>query len=396
MTTVLVFIILLGILVFVHELGHFLAARKSGMAVHEFAIGFPPFLIGFYIDPKTKKRVWVTRNKAKQDIISTGAGISESKQFHYPNTLYALNLLPLGGYVKIKGENGEMDNEKDSFGAQKAWKRIVVLVAGVTMNFLFAAFLLAIGFMTGLPTDVSDGVPPGAEVITEPVVSIQQVMGNSAAEDAGLKLGDKIITLDNESVKETTDVINYVKENGTKEMALQIERKTKEGETIIENISVTPRGEEGETPKMGIMLVKEAQIKYPWYKAIWMGLRQAVITIGFMFMSFFLLFKSLIFGGGVSAEVAGPVGIATIVGDSYRLGMAYLINVATMISLSLAVINILPIPALDGGRVVFVLLEKIMGKKVPIKYEQIAHMIGFSLLMLLILIVTVRDVMKLF
>ncbi|EKE07086.1 MAG: membrane-associated zinc metalloprotease [uncultured bacterium] len=151
-----------------------------------------------------------------------------------------------------------------------------------------------------------------------------------------------------------------------------------------------------ETPKLGIALADAGVIRYPWYIAIYKGFVATFIGLINIFVGFYYLLKGLILGQGLVFDVAGPVGIANIVGQSAKLGFNYLLNITAMLSLSLAAINILPIPALDGGRIVFVVLEKILKKPVPMKYEQIAHTIGFVLLMTLIVVVTWRDVAKLF
>ncbi|MFH0857338.1 MAG: RIP metalloprotease RseP [Candidatus Magasanikbacteria bacterium] len=390
MTTLIVFILVLGLLVFVHEFGHFIAARKTGMKVHEFALGFPPYIIGFYKDPKTKKIVWVPRDKAKRDLLSAGGG--KENVLEYPATLYALNLLPLGGYVKIKGENGEDENEPDSFGYQKTWKKIIALVAGVSMNFLLAGVLLGIGFCIGLPMDVSQGLEKNAILVSEPSVSVQQVQADSSADKAGLKMADNLLQIDTVQLENTQMLVDYVAQNPTKEMHLVYQR----GEQMLET-NITPTLlENEETPRLGVMLAEAAIVRYPWYISIYKGFVAAGIMTLQIFVGFYDLLKNIIIGQGLVYDVSGPVGIATLVGDSYRLGISYLINVTAMISLSLAVINILPIPALDGGRVVFVIIEKFTKKKLPLKYEQIAHTIGFVALMLLIVVVTVKDVLKLF
>jgi len=390
MTTLIVFILVLGLLVFVHEFGHFIAARKTGMKVHEFALGFPPYIIGFYKDPKTKKIVWVSRDKAKRDLLSAGGG--KENTLEYPATLYALNILPLGGYVKIKGENGEDENEPDSFGYQKTWKKIVALIAGVSMNFLLACVLLGIGFCIGLPMDVSQGLEENAILVTEPSVSVQQVQADSSADKAGLKMADKLLQIDDIKLTNAQMLVDYVAENGEKEMHLIYQRGEQELET---NITPTLLENE-ETPRLGVMLAEAAIVRYPWYISIYKGFVAGGIMTVQILVGFYDLLKNLILGQGLVYDVSGPVGIATLVGDSYKLGISYLINVTAMISLSLAVINILPIPALDGGRAVFVIIEKFTKKKLPLKYEQTAHTVGFILLMLLIVVVTVKDVLKLF
>lgn len=386
MMTTILFVLILSVLVLVHEWGHFYAARKSGMKVYEFGVGFPPRACGIYKDPKTKKWKFVS-GKGESSLKETVGG--EKREEEYPSTLYSINWLPLGGFVKIKGENGEDGKDPDSFGYHKTWKKAVVLVAGVTMNFVLAAALLGIGFFIGLPTDVSQGAPEGAILVDAPAVLIQSVVDDSPADVAGLTLGDKIVAIDGIPINSSAQMIESVR-SSSGSIELSIERT---GEAML--INLTPVETQAGVKQVGALLAEAAVIKYPWYLSLWKGVEGAWFGLINVFVGFFLLIKGLILGQGLAFEVAGPVGIANIIGQSAKLGVHYLINVTAMISLSLAAINILPIPALDGGRLLFVLIERFTGKPVPMKYEQAAHTIGFLALMALIVVVTYRDVLSL-
>lgn len=388
MVTVLVFLIVLSVLVLVHEWGHFIVAKKSGMKVYEFGWGFPPRAFGAYKDPKTGKWVFVW-GKGKSGLSDTVGG--ESREEEYPATLYSVNWLPLGGFVKIKGENGESATAPDSFATQKIWKRALVLVAGVTMNVVLAAVLLGIGFMMGLPADMSMGTDKHAIVVKEPQVMIQQVEKDSPAEKAGLTFGDTLLSLNGTPLVSSEQLRTLIKESGTKTISLEVARAQEK-----KTLSITPEllGSE-EVPRLGVVLADAGIIRYPWYIALYKGVIAAGIGLVNIFIAFFILIKNLVIGKGLAFDVSGPVGIASVVGQSAKLGLNYLINVSAMISLSLAAINILPIPALDGGRLVFVLLEKVLKKPVPQKYEQLAHTFGFMLLMALIVVVTYRDIARL-
>lgn len=410
MLTILLFILILGILVVAHEFGHFITARKSGMKVFEFGFGFPPRVGGFYRDPETKKFVWIWGNGNKKEqteeqksTLANTVGGGERVE-EYPSTLWSINLLPLGGFVKIKGENGEDIKDKDSFGFAKAWKRIVVLAAGVTMNILLAFVILSVGFMIGLPTDLSTGIDPQAIVVEKASVVVEQVEDNSPAQTAGIQFGDKILRIGASDMNwfdgnnllgeeiNSRKLVNYINLHSAEESSLVVERA---GKNLV--IKMTPEMiKNADTPKLGIALADAGVIRYPWYLAIYKGLVATFVVLLNIFIGFYYLIKNLILGHGLVVDVAGPVGIASIVGQSAKLGFNYLLNVTAMLSLSLAAINILPIPALDGGRILFVILEKILKKPVPMKYEQVAHTIGFVLLMLLVVVVTWRDVAKLF
>lgn len=389
MITLIVFLIVISVLVLAHEWGHFIVAKKSGMKVYEFGWGFPPRAFGAYKDPKTNKWVWVL-GKGKGSLQDTVGG--EARQEEYSTTLYSVNWLPLGGFVKIKGENGEEANAPDSFASQKIWKRVLVLIAGVTMNVILAAILLGVGFMIGLPTDFSGGVDKQAIVVQPPHVSIQMVENDSPADKAGLLFGDTVLSLNGVPVNSSDRMREQIKEYGFIPLLLEIDR---EGEK--KTVEVVPTDIAGDnTPRLGVMLADAGVIRYPWYLAIYKGIIAAGIGLINIFIAFFLLIKGLVLGRGLAFDVSGPVGIASVVGQSARMGIHYLINVSAMISLSLAAINILPIPALDGGRLLFVIFEKVIGRPVSQKYEQAAHSIGFLLLMLLIVVVTYRDIARLF
>ncbi len=375
MATVFLFLIILSTLVVVHEWGHFATAKKFGMRVHEFGVGFPPRAIGFYRDPATKKIVWI---KSREPTT-------------YPATVYSLNWLPLGGFCKIKGENGEEAGQSDSFGFQAWWKRIIVLVAGVGMNVVLAGALLSIGLTIGIPTDVSLGIPKGAIVVEPPAVVAQEVLKRSPAAEGGIAFGDKILFIDDRAVVGSSEFIEYVSRHGDQDITLRVRRGTEE-----RSVTLRPRPLiEGEAPKLGIVLADAAVIRYPWYRALPQGALSAIVGLGNIFVAVYILVKNLILGQGLAFDVSGPVGIAGVVGASAKLGIHYLINVTAMVSLSLAAMNILPIPALDGGRVLFVLIEKIFRRPVPMKYEQAAHTIGFILLLILVVVVTGRDVLGL-
>jgi len=357
MLTLVIFLVVLALLVLVHEVGHFVAARKTGMKVEEFGFGFPPKICG---------------KKIK-------------------DTVYSINWLPLGGFVKIKGEDGD-SNDPDSFGYQKAWKRVIVLVSGVAMNFVLAGILLGIGFMIGLPADFSTGTDSKAIVVSPPAVMVQYVEKGSPAEKIGIKFGDEIILINNEAMKSSQQMVGFVQAHGKEELAITVKRK--DGEQVLK---ATPQVfKAGDTvPRLGVMLADAGIIRYPWYISLYKGFIAAGIGLINIFIAFYILLKNLIIGKGLAFDVSGPVGIAVMVGQSARMGISYLINVTAMISLSLTAINILPIPALDGGRILFIIIEKIIRKPVNKKVEQYAHMVGFALLMLLIVVVTGRDILGL-
>lgn len=390
MITVIIFILILSILVVAHEFGHFITARKAGMRVYEFGLGFPPRAFGIYKDPKTGKWM-IVRGKGKSSLKETVGGDGTEEEFS--NTLFSVNWLPLGGFVKIKGENGDAPNDADSFGSHKAWKRFVVIVAGVTMNVILAGVLLGIGYIIGIPTDISEGVSDNA-IIRNEMVLVQQVSEGSPAKIAGVEFGDQVISVNDEAILSADQFLNYVRTNPELEMKLVIKRKKE-----IKEFIMTPAlldHQDDDIPRVGLIMSDAAIVSFPWYIAIYKGFVSAGYGFVSVFAVFILVIKNLILGQGLAYEVSGPVGIASMVGASARMGINYLISTAAMLSITLAVINILPFPALDGGRALFIIIEKIIKRQVPIKYEQLAHTIGFVLLMILVVIVTAKDIFKLF
>ena len=368
MLTAIIFIIILGLLIFVHELGHFLTARRNGIKADEFGFGFPPRMFGFIKDEMTGRWQFVPGNR---EIISK-------------NTIYSVNWLPLGGFVKIKGENGDGKDESDSFASKGAWPRIKVLAAGVIMNFIFAWLLISLGLMIGAPEAV-DSNNIGNENFK---IQISEVIPNSPASQMGLQVGDEIIkNAKLNSIKSVQDYINSAK---GQEVALQIKR----GRDVL-TLKGIPRVDfpEGQGA-LGIGLAATVINSYPWYEALWKGAVTTFdITIA-MLTALYGILKSLFVGQGSMVEVAGPVGIAILTKQVATLGFVYILQFAALLSINLGIINIFPIPALDGGRILFILIEKIKGTPVTQKTEQMFHTIGFMLLIMLMIFVTFKDVVK--
>lgn len=358
MLTVIVFIIILGILIFVHELGHFLVAKKNGVKVEEFGFGFPPRIFG----------------------IKRG------------ETTYSLNLIPLGGFVKILGEDGQEKSDPRSFANKKIWRRALILVAGVTMNFLLAVFLFSLGYIIGLPTAIDDN-----EQATNSFVQITQVVPQSPAGAAGIQAGDKILKMAGgqdvlENIAKVSDVQDFTDKHKGQEIILSLER----GKQITE-ARITPRQNppEGEGA-MGVGLARIANISYSWYRAIYLGFISTADLAWLIIAAIGGLLWGLITQGRAVGDVTGPVGIYQITGQAAQMGIIYLIQLTALLSINLAIINVFPFPALDGGRLLFLLIEKIKGSPVSQKIEKAVHAAGFVFLIILMLLITVRDVIKLF
>ncbi len=374
-TTIIVFILVLSLLVFVHEFGHFFSARRLGVRAEEFGFGFPPRIFGVYKDKNGKwKKVW--GNKKVED---------------NSDTIYSINGILVGGFVKIKGQDGEDKDNSDSFSSKKIWKRAVILSSGVLMNIILASVLISVGLMIGLPRYLDDDKLPASVTIENEQVSIIEVMENSPASIAGLQVSDTIVSINNTEIKTGEEVVNIIA-SSTGEVSMVINRSGEDKE-----IKVNPEiKSETNTQIIGIAFLDSATVKYPWYLAIWEGIKMTGQLLWAIVYSLFDLIRNLIIGSDVAVEVAGPVGIANLTGQMFRLGFIYLIQFTALLSLNLAIINILPFPALDGGRLLFLLIEKIKGKPVKQEVEAVFNNVGFLLLMALIIWVTLKDIIKLF
>ncbi|MFA6526520.1 MAG: RIP metalloprotease RseP [Candidatus Buchananbacteria bacterium] len=360
--------LVLSLLVFVHEMGHFLTARKFGVKAEEFGMGLPPRAIG--IQKFEGKWRWVGKRE-----IQPGEPM-----------VYSLNWIPVGGFVKIKGENGEAAADADSFGHKKIWQRTVILAAGVTMNVALCIFLLSAGFMIGMPTSVDNN--HGGKFISEPKVQITEVLADYPAAAADLKAGDIIVSIDNMVIKSGDELKVYLEARENQAVTVKIQRGTAELEKTITVVK------KNEIIGFGIGIIDVGVVRYPWYLAI----REGVAATWFWFVAIIMavvgLFKELFGGPSAGLDFAGPVGIAVMTGQAAKMGWIYVLQFTALLSLNLAIINILPFPALDGGRILFLAIEKIRDKAVDSKLENLFHNIGFILLMVLIVAITYRDLAK--
>ena len=379
MFTLFVFIAVLAILVLSHEFGHFIVARKSGIKVDEFGFGFPPRLVGI-------RRLKKAGSKHKWQIIwghkKTTAAAEMSE--YTPGTLYSINLIPLGGFVKIKGEDGSDATDHDSFAAKKVWQKALVIVAGVLMNVVVAAVLLSVGFMVGLP-QISEGAPAGS--VRDQQLQIIQVLPGNPAEAAGFKIGDVIVSVGNLKEPEPDTFREYINTHRDEDITVTIKRGSEIITKKIHPIIYEDTGKGG----LGVAIAEVGLVRYPWYRAIYYGILATGVYLKEILFAFALLIKGLFTGSGVEGGVSGPVGVAVMTGQVARMGVSYLLQFIALLSLNLAVLNILPIPALDGGRLLFIVIRAVTRRPVAVKYEQLIHTVGFILLMLLVIAVTVKD-----
>lgn len=358
MITFLIFLAVIAVLVLSHEFGHFIFAKVRGVRVDEFGFGFPPRIFGM----------------------------------KFGETLYSINLLPFGGFVKIYGEDTtEAASDPRNFASRSFSDRFWIIFAGVLMNMLLAYLLFTFGHILGLPSVVDES---NAAYAKDAVVRIVEVVPGSPAETSGIKLGDAIRsvaygteTLDVQNIQQVQD---FIKSHTGRQILLTLER---EQEELI--LAVTPR--ENPAPgegAVGIAMLKTGIVKTPIWKAPWEGLKTTYYATRGVGEGLALFFGNL-FRGIFMEEVSGPVGIAQAAGQAGRLGFIYLLHLTALMSVNLALLNLLPIPALDGGRIFFLLIEKIRGTPLNIRVTQMVHAVGFVALIALMLLITYRDIAKL-
>ena len=380
MFTLIVFIAVLAVLVLSHEFGHFFVARRAGIQVDEFGFGFPPRLIG------VRRRV--VGGKKEWQIIWNKKQLLNTLSHHHAGTIYSINLIPLGGFVKIKGENGSEEgaHDADSFFMKKTWQKSLVIAAGVIMNFVLAGILLGVGYMIGMPQVGDEAAGPNNEV------QVVQVVAGMPAEEAGIPVGAKIISIsDGNTLLSKLDVGNFrdfVNIHRDNELILKYGF---EGKEYTKNLK--PKMLEGtDRAGFGIAIVNVGIIKYPWYSALYHGFISAGNYLIMIFAGLWSLLRQLFAGANLDGQVAGPVGVAVITGEAAKMGFVYLLQLTALLSLNLAAINILPIPALDGGRLLFILIGRILRRDIAPSIEQIIHTAGFALLMTLVVLVTIKDI----
>lgn len=338
------------ILVAIHEFGHFIVARKFGVRVEEFGIGLPPRVIG--------KKVG--------------------------DTIYSLNALPLGAFVRMTGEE-QRSQDPASFSVKPVWQRMAIVAAGVIAFWIVAVAIFSVlGFTSGIPMGVDD-TDTG---VLNPQVQIIGIASKSPAESAKLSAGDII-----EKFSTVSAVQTFINSNKGREITLQIQR----GATHL-NIALIPRANppEGEGP-VGLALARSALVKYPWYRAPVEGTKITLQLTSRISVSLWNLVAGIAHGHGVSKEVqlSGPVGIIVMLKNMLLMGPASFFSFVATLSVYLAVFNILPIPAADGGRLMFLALEFLRKKPLAEKIEQKMILISFGVLIVFFVYVTFKDVMRL-
>jgi regulator of sigma E protease len=412
--TVISLLVALSVLVFVHELGHYLAAKRVGVVVEEFGFGYPPRLFSFWhmegevvLDGK---KIIIPRELQVPEELTVGTQVAyatrtdeEGRQvlteiekvepdaaeaiaasrleYLDPGTLFSVNAIPFGGFAKMLGE--EDPSSPGSLASKGKLARIFVLSAGAGMNLVFAILFFAAAMMLGAPT-AADG---GGVLITG-------VSPDSPAEAAGLQAEDVVIAGNGTAIETTGDLQAFTQDHLGEEVVLSIER----GSEVIE-VALVPRPAPpaGEGP-IGIGISPRTEIvKYPWYEALWMSVRQT----GYMAYTIFTVPVQVV-QGLIPAELArpvGPVGVGQIVGDAVQFSLDTglwfpAMQIMGSLSVALALTNLLPLPALDGGRILFIIIEGIRGKRIDPAREGLIHLIGMALLVALMIFITFQDVLN--
>lgn len=368
--TVILFLIILGALVFVHELGHFISAKRAGIRVDEFALGFPPRLLS--------KRIGETE--------------------------YVLNLIPFGGYVKIFGEDGanaeqtqndaEPTQNKDvekRFTSKSKWVQALVLVSGVLGNIVFAWLLISVSFLSGIPSSIDGRY---ASEVQNPRLTISTVLPDSPAGKVGLKSGDIVLSL-KDGARAFTDVnAESAREFiGASEGVLHI-AYTRMGTEYAADIERV-RGIVAGRPAIGVSLETIGTVRFGVFRSLYEGVLTTWEVLREVTYGLLGFIKEAVLGQADLGSISGPVGIAGLVGEARVFGFIYLLSFTAFISLNLAVINLLPIPALDGGRLLFLAIEGVIRRPIPVRFTRAVNTAGFFLLIAFMLFITYRDIAKL-
>ena len=352
MITAVAFIFVLGVLIFIHELGHFIMAKKVGIKVEKFSLGFPP------------------------NILSKKVG----------ETTYCIGLIPLGGYVKMAGENPEeeLTGDEREFMSKSVGQRAAVVLAGPFMNYVLAVVLLIVlFFFKGHPVTDPDRVLVG--VVSE----------GGPAEAAGLKADDQIIAVDGQPVTNMEELRKVISIKVSEPVMLTW---VHQADTISKEIVTEPSEVmemDGSIDTVGIIGFYEKTWIADRY-SIPAALKQGVSTAHYWVYETGKVVVSLVTGKFSMKMIGGPVFIAKASGEAARRGLYYLFSLMALLSINLAVLNVLPIPILDGGHLVFLVCEKIKGSPLSIKTRAIAQQVGLLLLLLIIVMVTYNDILRLF
>lgn len=340
--TVVIALLVFGFLIFIHEFGHYIFARIFKVKINEFSIGMGPKLV-YYDSKKTKIR-------------------------------YSLAMLPIGGYVAMEGENEET-SDPNAFDKKPAWQRFIITAAGATIN-IVAGFLIMIILATIIPI--------GNTTIGEFVVDEQF---DVSSEDSGLKVGDKIVKIGKKNVVYYDELSYEIMRQGTKPVDVTVIRDGKK--EVIPDVVFPGMSQDGQS--FGMIDFRIYRIDKDFLTVMNYSVRKSFLIVRMCWESIY----DLITGRYTLGAISGPVGISSAIGDAAKAGVASLLHIAALISINLGVMNLLPIPALDGGRLLTIIIEMITRKKIPTKVEGIINAVGLGLLLLLSFVIMIKDIVGL-
>lgn len=358
-TSILVFIIAflsLIALMIIHELGHFLIAKRFGVKVDEFGIGYPPRIFGKKIG----------------------------------ETIYSVNWVMLGAFVRIRGEEGGIDDLR-SFSNLKIWQRVLIVIGGVAAFWVTAIVIFSIVFAVGTQLPIGDQDVKG---VVNPQVKVVSVASNSPAFEAGLNVGDVLLSVSNKEVTQQIDKIKdfqvFTQDHAGKEIILTIQRNNQEIDVLLSPRENPPAGQGA----VGVGLERMATLieRYSWYQAPLQGIAYTWKVTVSSLQGLWSLITGLFQGKGApqGSEFAGPLGITVFLANAASYGVGFFLYFIGVICVLIAIFNLFPIPALDGGKLVFLILEKIKGKPVSPKIEQVITLVFFAILIILSIFITIK------
>lgn len=363
MITVLAFLLVFSVIVLVHEAGHYFSARLFKVQVNEFALGFSP-------------RIWSKKRG---------------------NTIFTINAIPLGGYVRLLGEDGKKDDNPANFNNKKPWQKFIIFGSGVFMNFVFAWILLLFFYLFG-GTAIIDKMwdHPGVNNTQRVVVSSVEAESPAVGQ---IIPGEKILRVNNSEVFTNSAVSRKIQDAGAGGLPVVLKIEGAEGIRDVEpktyKDTITVNGNEKEIQRVGVALETVGEVRADWYMAPIVATKELFRLTKMTFLGAYDFFKTLVTSFRVSEDVGGPVAIAQITGAASETGFGALVQVVILLSIALGVFNILPFPALDGGHILFLAIEKVIRREIPLEVKGYINFAGFALLLLLIIVVTFRDVGRL-
>jgi regulator of sigma E protease len=363
--TILLVIAILVLLIVVHELGHFIAAKLFGVSVEEFGVGYPPRAFSFGM---------------------------------WGGTEYTLNWIPFGGFVRLFGDEGTITHGRGSFADASRWKQAIILVAGVSMNVVAAFFLFFGAYSLGILHVVDDQSASSLPAQSGVQLLITDIVPGSPADAAGLKAGDQIVGLvDDADIAATLTpdgVLQFVSSHGGQDLSVTFMHAGATSTTSLTPAHAVVTQDSGR-PAIGVglaLVTKESISFVPAAKASAISTYNTFVVVG---QGLWTIIDGTVHGAPDLKDVTGPVGLVSVVGEASRSGIGYVLSLAAFISVNLAVINLIPIPALDGGRLVIVALEAIIRRPAPRMAVQTLNALGIFLILLLMVIVTYNDIARL-